>query len=104
MDYEPSGPFITSVLELKLDVSTMFEWQKHNQDSTDVPHYKRLLEFMNLCVQASDTPTSGQRGVKHSSNSAKPVASFAANADDTVANCVLCKNEKHPSTFVPVST
>ena len=24
MDYEPSGPFITSVLELKLDVSTMF--------------------------------------------------------------------------------
>ena len=27
MDYEPSGPFITSVLELKLDTSTAFEWQ-----------------------------------------------------------------------------
>ena len=25
MDYEPSSPFITSVLELKLDVNTMFE-------------------------------------------------------------------------------
>ena len=38
MDYEPSGPFITSALELKLDVNTMFEWQKHSQDSTDVPY------------------------------------------------------------------
>ena len=28
MDYKPSGPFITSILELKLDVDTMFEWQK----------------------------------------------------------------------------
>ena len=27
-DYEPSGPFITSVLELKLDANTMFEWQR----------------------------------------------------------------------------
>ena len=29
MEYEPSGPFITSALELKLDTNTMFEWQKH---------------------------------------------------------------------------
>ena len=28
MDREAPGPFITSVLELKLDSSTMFEWQK----------------------------------------------------------------------------
>lgn len=42
MDYEPSGPFITSVLELKLDTNTMFEWQKFSQDSTDVPHYVKL--------------------------------------------------------------
>ena len=39
MEYEPSGPFITSVLELKLDVNTMFEWQRHSQDDTAVPHY-----------------------------------------------------------------
>ena len=74
----------------------MFEWQKHSQDSTDVPYYTRLLEFINLLAQASETPTSGQRGMKHSSNSAKPVASFVANADDTVANCVLWRNEKPP--------
>ena len=75
MDYEPSGPFITSVLELKLDVNTMFEWQKHSQDSTDVPHYQKLLEFVNLRAQASETPTSAQR-VTRSFSSTKPVASF----------------------------
>ena len=48
MDYEPSGPFITSMLELKLDPNTMFEWQKHSQSSTAVPHYQDLLEFVNL--------------------------------------------------------
>ena len=95
MDYEPSGPFITSILELKLDVNTIFKWQKHSQDSTDVPHYQKLLEFINLRAQASETPTSGQRGTKNSS-SAKPVASFAANADEIGTNCILCKNEKHP--------
>ena len=28
MECEPSGHFITSLLELKLDSGTMFEWQK----------------------------------------------------------------------------
>ena len=46
MDYEPSGPFITSALELKLDTNTMFEWQKFSQDSPKVPHYRDLLEFL----------------------------------------------------------
>ena len=27
MDCEPPGPFVTSILELKLDSNTMFEWQ-----------------------------------------------------------------------------
>ena len=40
MDYEPSGPFITSILELKLDTSTRFEWQKHSQGSSEVPPYQ----------------------------------------------------------------
>jgi len=32
MGCEPSGPFLTSLLELKLDVDTSFEWQKYSQD------------------------------------------------------------------------
>lgn len=48
MDYEPSGLFITFVLELKLDVYTMFKWQKYSQAKTwEVSHYKELLEFIN---------------------------------------------------------
>ena len=48
MGYEPSGAFITSVLELKLDTNTMFEWQKHSQDCVDVRHYQELLKFIDL--------------------------------------------------------
>ena len=55
MDCEPSGP---SVTELKLDTTTMFKWQKHSKDTTNVPHYQDLLEFINLRAQASETSTS----------------------------------------------
>ena len=55
MDYEPSGPFITSITGLKLDPTTLFEWQKSSQSHTEVPHYKHILEFLNLRAQASET-------------------------------------------------
>lgn len=37
MDYKPSGAFVTSIIELKLDRNTMFEWQRHSQCSSEVP-------------------------------------------------------------------
>ena len=49
------GTFITSIIELKLDVDTMFKWQKHTQTMTDVPPYKDLLDFIDLRAQASET-------------------------------------------------
>ena len=54
MDYEPSGPLATSILELKLDPTTMFEWRRHSQDSRVVPHCTDLLEFLNLRPRASE--------------------------------------------------
>ena len=105
MDYEPFGPFVTSVLELKLDTNTMFEWQKHSQDSTDVPHYRKLLEFINLRAQASEASVSDhKRATRHEEHSAKknpaagkPVTSFATSTTDPITNhCVLCKTDKHP--------
>eukprot|EP00731_Ephydatia_muelleri_P001304 Em0001g1304a len=54
MDYDPSGPFITSMLELKLDATTQFEWQKHSQSEAKVPHYQDLLDFIDLRAQASE--------------------------------------------------
>ena len=58
MDYEPSGPFIMSVLELKLDSNTMFEWQRYSQEKVKISHYHELLEFLNLRAQASESSVS----------------------------------------------
>ena len=100
MDHEP---FITSMIELKLDQSTMFEWQKFTQKSTDVPHYDELLEFLNLRAQACETCTSDTKSTPRSdahpnkkSQSNKPVASFAVSTSESVLGCILCKPEKHP--------
>ena len=105
LGHDPSGSFITSLLELKLDVNTMFEWQRHSQASADVPHFKHLLEFINLRAQASEASVS-DAGKKFSRNDtnpptrkgygpSKPVASFVASAESS-GNCVLCKSIKHP--------
>ena len=105
IDYEPSGPFITSIFELKLDPNTMFEWQKYSQSSTAVPHYQDLLEFINLRTQASKIPVadSAKKQTKHESPSArkpfassKTVALFAASTDSATNLCLACKTEKHP--------
>ena len=55
MGHEPSPAFITSVLELKLDLDTMFKWQKHSQSEVDIPHYNQILEFIDLHALASET-------------------------------------------------
>ncbi len=100
MGCEPSGPFVTSMLELKLDTNTMFEWQKHSQESTSVPHYTALLDFINLRAQASES-TAPEFGKKHQSGGVllrkahppRSVTSLTASADDS---CLVCKAGKHP--------
>ena len=59
MDHDPSGPFITSVLELKLDTTTLFEWQRLSQSPKQVPHYKDVLTFIDLRAQASEGSATG---------------------------------------------
>ena len=94
IDYSP-WMFVTSVLESKLDQTTMFEWQKHSQGSKEVPDYLELLEFLDLLAQATEN-TKGEPERKHSSNplskkAARP--SYVANTDET---CVACKKVNHP--------
>ncbi len=43
-----------SMIELKLDTDTFFEWERHSQTETDVPHYQALLDFLDLRSQASE--------------------------------------------------
>ena len=105
MGHEPSETFVTSMLELKLDANTMFEWQRHSQSSTDVPPFKDFLDFINLRAQASESAVSdaarksakaGALPTKKSFTPSKAVASFAASADTSSGNCLVCKSEKHP--------
>ena len=49
MKHEPPGAFITFFLELKLDTTTMFEWQQASQEHTDVPHYSNCCHFLT-CI------------------------------------------------------
>ena len=114
MGYDPPGAFVTSTIELKLDTTTMFEWQKHSQKSSGVPDYRDLLEFLNLRAQASESsiPDTNQRKSRVDvSNSRKPsfkngaIASFTSSAEDQSSTsksvCILCGPEKHPLCACP---
>ena len=98
MGHEPPGSFLTSLLELKLDVGTTFEWQKHSQSSTGIPPFQDLLDFVNLRAQASETALGDpvrrlyKNEVKPTRKSS-PVQSFAA--DVSAHQCIVCK-DKHP--------
>ena len=106
MDHDPSGPFVTSILELKLDPHTMFEWQKHSQDQVDVPHYQNLLDFLDLRAQASETlVTESQKkfnkselSFKRNMGKIRPIASYTVSAINTTppSHCIICKTDKHP--------
>lgn len=44
MKSEPDPSFIISIIELKLDETTLYEWQKHSQEKVDeIPHYHDTL-------------------------------------------------------------
>ena len=97
MEYDPDGSFLTSVIELKLDVDTMFEWQRHSQDKVEVPHYQDLLDFIDLRAQASETslPASKKKHARSdqliprkSSAFSKTVASLTANPSLTNNHCI----------------
>ena len=103
-DHDPPGAFITSLLELKLDQETMFEWQRHSQESKDIPHYDDLLKFLDLRAQASESSSDPERkstraGSNHShiprNHTGKRVSSFSATVVSSM-NCVACKRERHP--------
>lgn len=101
MGQEPSGTFVTSVLELILDQSTLFEWQRHSQASTNVPHYEELLRFLDLCAQASENSVTDKwqsksetHGFK-SSTQDRNVTSHTASTMKADCVCIACESGKH---------
>ena len=53
MGVDWSGPFMMSLIKMKLTRSTTFAWQRHTQGNSDVPHCAENLEFINLLVRTS---------------------------------------------------
>ena len=103
MDNDLSGAFITSIIELKLDTDTLFEWQKHSQAERKTPHYDDLLKFIDLRAQASETSMyvpvkKPQRNDQPSGGRQYPRRNVASHptSTDSRSHCVICSTEKHP--------
>ena len=99
MNYDPPEHFITSMLELKLDQDTMFEWQRHTQSSTSVPPVSALLEFIDLRAQASESAPFelnkkhyGEKQMPRKFHGPRSVTSFTTVVEEM---CVLCKTTRH---------
>lgn len=74
LGHEPPNALITSLLKMKLDQTTMFEWQRHSQSHTDVLDYQELLAFLRKWVQ-------------------RPVNSMITKV--TSDDCISCGQRKH---------
>ena len=90
LGHEPPGSFITSLLEMKLDPTTMFEWQRHSQEYPDVPDCQVLLDFLNLRAQAAEATTER----KQRAPAERSVNSLLANPI-VPGDCIACGGEKH---------
>ena len=95
---DPSGPFfVTSLVEMELDQSAKFEWQKHTQENLDVPQYAEILEFIKLQARASETvfrecPKRHLQPVP-SKNTTPIRTTYVANVDTA---CMSCGFGKYP--------
>ena len=54
MEYDSWNHLMTSIIELKLDQETLFEWERHTQGKKHVPDPRDLLEFLDLRAQACE--------------------------------------------------
>ena len=43
---------MTSIIKLKLDQETLFEWERHTEGKKQIPDPRDLLEFSDMQAQA----------------------------------------------------
>ena len=98
MKTEPDPSFITSLIELKLDPTTLFEWQKHSHENVDNVH--NILEFLDLRARASESLAATPKKQsfppsKKASSSGKVTSFVASNLESNRNNCTSTP-EQHP--------
>ena len=97
MGYDSSGPFVMSLIKMKLNRSMTFEWQRNTQKSSDVPCDMKILEFIDWQARASEAVF--HESPKHYSqpqpnkNSTQIGTVYVADVDTA---CMLCGVGKHP--------
>ncbi len=94
MGEEPSGAFITSILELKLDQATMFRGPVRTLPVSHIT--KRYLSF-SISDPKTCSLTQERRGGRFEHKKAyTKISAHAGNVSEPTGNCVACKVEKHP--------
>ena len=88
--------FVTSIIETKLDQTSMFVWQDYSHESKQVPPYGKLLEFLDWRARATqNTLCEGERK-RLGTAPERRISSklfYAANVEEI---CKACKSAKHP--------
>ena len=105
MKYGPLGPFITLLIETKLNRSMMFDWQMHTQENSDVPHYAEILEFMDLQVRDSkmvlrESPKCHSQPL--SKNSTPIRTTYVANVDMQASSLHVVQCQEEPFIYIQV--
>ena len=63
MDEDKFETLLTGIVKLKLDSTTMRDWQHSSRENKEVPPFEQLLDFLDL--QTSDTENSMSDVVKN---------------------------------------
>ena len=88
--------FVTSIVETKLDQTSMFAWQDYSHESRHVPSYDKLLEFLDRRAQATENvlrESSRKRPGPAPERRISSKPSYTANVEET---CIACKSARHP--------
>ena len=57
MTWDPYRPFVTALIQLKVDQPTNFEWQRYSQSKPGVSHFDKLLKFLDQRALAAESST-----------------------------------------------
>ena len=106
MGHQPGPSFITSLIQLKLDLTTLFAWKENSKDSVnEISSYKVILHFLDQRARSADNDIYNKKITSSSTPSMKQAISKTVTTYVTSSmapgKCQLCHGEKHPLYICP---
>ena len=90
--YDSLVAFMSLVIELKLDQSSMFAWQNQSGDHKKVPPYTALLEVLDLRAWTSENVTR-KDDWKWNTSTHEPKTFAKLYVSEVQDSCVMCKGK-----------